>query len=412
MSLSSSEHHEASRWFRANGLPLVILPQERIKEMFVRITPLGLWLSVTLFIVTISVAILAHLDDKIFVQEDTTDDIQLEIIKGIGAFVLLFGGPLVALVIPWLVLRFKRKTPQTLFVITGSMSILSIMYLLSPSLSYRMGIGEPLFFSSSIEVILCVLAILLALFLGLDSILWWAFKETLVQLGSAMIMIAKVLPMLMVAVLFFFVNAEIWKVADALSYAKTFAVSAVMFTLALFIVTTTVIERSKEVLGDHQGKGIQFSSEEYQRVSAESTSFWNTVTERIEGSVSAKPLGVSERINFILVPAMVQCIQAVMFSIFVFLFFVWFGSFAIPSEAAASWINHTPENFLLFGVELPVSSVLVKVSIVLGAFSGLSFAASTSTDECYMHDFLEQVFIRLRQQVLIRNIYRSVYTAS
>ena len=58
-----------------------------------------------------------------------------------------------------------------------------------------------------------VVGIYLAIFLGVDTILGWSLKHAIHQLAPLPPMIAKVLPVLMVSVLFIFVNADLWKLA-------------------------------------------------------------------------------------------------------------------------------------------------------------------------------------------------------
>ena len=75
---------------------------------------------------------------------------------------------------------------------------------------------------------LIVVGIYLAIFLGVDTILGWSLKHAIHQLASLPPMIAKVLPVLMVSVLFIFVNADLWKLANGLSFPRTWAVLGLM----------------------------------------------------------------------------------------------------------------------------------------------------------------------------------------
>ena len=68
---------------------------------------------------------------------------------------------------------------------------------------------------------LIVIGIYLAIFLGVDTVLGWSLKHAIHQVASLPPMIAKVLPVLMVSVLFIFVNADLWKLANGLSFPRT-----------------------------------------------------------------------------------------------------------------------------------------------------------------------------------------------
>jgi hypothetical protein len=100
---------------------------------------------------------------------------------------------------------------------------------------------------------LIVVGIYLAIFLGIDTILGWSFKHAIHQLASLPPMIAKVLPVLMVSVLFIFVNADLWKLANGLSFPRTWAVLGLMGLLAVFVVVTTSLERTARLLGRSRG---------------------------------------------------------------------------------------------------------------------------------------------------------------
>jgi len=95
--------------------------------------------------------------------------------------------------------------------------------------------------------------IYLAIFLGVDTVLGWSLKHAIHQLVSLPPMIAKVLPVLMVSVLFIFVNADLWKLANGISFPRTWAVLGLMGLLAVFVVVTTSLERTARLLGRSRG---------------------------------------------------------------------------------------------------------------------------------------------------------------
>ena len=108
---------------------------------------------------------------------------------------------------------------------------------------------------------LIVIGIYLAIFLGVDTVLGWSLKHAIHQLASLPPMIAKVLPVLMVSVLFIFVNADLWKLANGLSFPRTWAVAGLMGLLAVFVVVTTSLERTARLLGRNRGDDVASFSE-------------------------------------------------------------------------------------------------------------------------------------------------------
>lgn len=63
-------------------------------------------------------------------------------------------------------------------------------------------------------------------FFGVGTVLRWSVLRVLRETETLGPLAARVLPMLMIAFLFFFYNAEIWQVMVALSTERTWAVVA------------------------------------------------------------------------------------------------------------------------------------------------------------------------------------------
>ena len=104
--------------------------------------------------------------------------------------------------------------------------------------------------------------------MGVDTVLGWSLKHAIHQLASLSPMIAKVLPVLMVSVLFIFVNADLWKLANGLSFPRTWAVLGLMGLLAVFVVVTTSLERTARLLGRYRGDDIaRFTENDYEQPS-------------------------------------------------------------------------------------------------------------------------------------------------
>jgi hypothetical protein len=49
--------------------------------------------------------------------------------------------------------------------------------------------------------------------------------------------------------------------------------------------------------------------------------------------------------------------------------------------------------------------VVIKVSMIVAVFSGLSFVATTSSDEKYARSFLKPMIERIKHILIIRDIY-------
>ena len=307
------------------------------------------------------------------------------------------------------------RTPQWVQITTG------ILTLLFAGMLFTTGVFE----ASTLEGIdfvydggqvfpLIVIGIYLAIFLGVDTVLGWSLKHAIHQLASLPPMIAKVLPVLMVSVLFIFVNADLWKLANGLSFPRTWAVLGLMGLLAVFVVVTTSLERTARLLGRSRGDDIaRFSDDnDYEHAAALEGGIWNTAQDWVEEKkiLEHRPLKIAPWSNLIIIPMIGQIIQATLFMLLVFGFFMGFSSIAISDTTIESWMSIKPEHLKILGVDTNINAVVIKVSMIVAVFSGLSFVATTSSDEKYARSFLKPMIERIKHILIIRDIYLGLLT--
>lgn len=137
------------------------------------------------------------------------------------------------------------------------------------------------------------LLLLLLLFLGAGALAWWALRRTFYELWSIGSMVVRVLPVLMLAVLFLFFNAEIWQVAAGLDWIRAVGVAAVLGALALVVIGVTATDELRSDIEEAQLREPAPTEELLVGTPLEGM----TVTEL------APRLDVGERINFFLVPS-------------------------------------------------------------------------------------------------------------
>lgn len=412
--LTPQQRKDTHHWFRSRGVPLIISATDRAKDLFPRSTPVTAWLALTGLLYALAWQILISLT-----AEDYTNPGQALGISNdtffLISFSLSFLIPIILLIIPWTLrrylTRFKTRSLYPLGLTSFTLSVL----IYSPLLPETQGFITPIHFESWWGTILFALAILLALFFELDTITIWVAKRTLHELWAITPMIAKVLPTLTLAVLFAFVNGDIWRVAEALAPSRTFEAMGVLFLLALIVAITTSIERTKRLLGATENDYLEeFPLTEYQATAQTAGSPWDALSRSLPASKLTQRrrlLNNSEWANLVALPVLSLMIQALLFALVVFCFFIWFGQIVIPTETITSWLTHPPADFTISGLTLPISAVLVKVSLILSAFASLNFVASTAGDDRYAQDFLAPMLTYLRETVIVRNIYLAAHRA-
>ena len=72
-------------------------------------------------------------------------------------------------------------------------------------------------------------------------------------------------------------------------------------------------------------------------------------------------------------------------------------------------IGTKPDHLKILDLEVSYNAVVLKVMMIVAVFSGLSFVATTSSDDRHARDFLEPMVLRLRKILIIRDIYLSIF---
>lgn len=412
---------QSNIWFRKQSVPLIIPARQRALDAFPRSVPWILWASIMhicyIFLRDILILVVDGAKGSLpeYIKAITTntalsDEVLPMLVLG-GIFLVM---PIISGVFIALTHKLMVRTPQWVQITTGILTVLFAGVLFTAGVFETSSLDGLDFVYDGGQVFpLIVVGIYLAIFLGVDTILGWSFKHAIHQLASLPPMIAKVLPVLMVSVLFIFVNADLWKLANGLSFPRTWAVLGLMGLLAVFVVVTTSLERTARLLGRYRGDDIaRFTENDYERAAALEGGIWNTAQDWVEEKkiLEHRPLKVAPWSNLIIIPMIGQIIQATFFMLLVFGFFMGFSSIAISDTTIESWMSIKPEHLKILGVDTNINAVVIKVSMIVAVFSGLSFVATTSSDEKYARSFLKPMIERIKHILIIRDIYLGLLT--
>lgn len=193
---------------------------------------------------------------------------------------------------------------------------------------------------------------------GLDvDLIGWAVVLVLTVLSPGIATLLT-LPLLLVAFLFFFYNAELWQLGVAWTVWRAAAVAALLWgfgVLASFI-----------VVNEHVRKVIE----------------------------EDRKLPVRLKLNLRYVAASVQAAQASFFGVLVFAGFLFLGLVSIPEATITAWTSKPPAIVELGPVNIP--GALVKVSWVLGAFASLYMVTATAADKVAREEQLGPITAEVR----------------
>ena len=252
---------QSNIWFRKQGVPLIIPARQRALDTFPRSVPWILWAGI------MHICYIFLRDILLFVVEDVKGSLPnyIKALTSDSALsnevlpVLVLGGiflvmPVISGVFITLAHVLMVRTPRWVQITTGILTVLFAGMLFTAGVFASNTLDGLDFVYDGGQVFpLIVIGIYLAIFLGVDTVLGWSLKHAIHQVASLPPMIAKVLPVLMVSVLFIFVNADLWKLANGLSFPRTWAVLGLMGLLAVFVVVTTSLERTARLLGRSRG---------------------------------------------------------------------------------------------------------------------------------------------------------------
>ncbi|MET0766543.1 MAG: hypothetical protein ABWY50_02760 [Aeromicrobium sp.] len=249
---------------------------------------------------------------------------------------------------------------------------------------------------------LVVFLALLGLFAGrllrMGTMLRWAARRTFGSLGLMFPLLTRALPLLLLAVTFLFINAEVWQVAALMSRPVLWIAVGLFGVIAMVFLLVRLPEEVRDV--EHEVAGDRV---------AECCA--GTPAEDAARQITARPARLPRfaRANLVLVLLFNQAIQVFLLSFGLFAFFIVFGSLTIPDATVESWTGEVVTQLPSpLGRHIPVTNELWQVAVFLAAFSGLYFTVYAVNDETYRSQFFAGVSTELEQAVAVNAVYVSL----
>ena len=276
-----------------------------------------------------------------------------------------------------------------------------VLFVIGPTLPVLV-VGQ---FRDALENIVIALVLLAVIYLwsayGVGPLLRWASRRGSQQLTSLGSLVARALPLLLLFNTFLFINAEVWELAGTLDGAAYVVVVVAFFLLGATFAVSRVPTVIREV--------THFDS-------------WDDVAFHLVGTPAEHlglpddehppqdPLTIRQRLNIGLVVLFGQALQITLVTAALTVFFIGFGFFSITESTALGWTRLDELNVLtqtgFGGRTLIVSEPLMRVSMFLGAFSGMYFTVVLTTDDTYRSEFSSDVGPEIREALAVRSAYR------
>ncbi len=237
--------------------------------------------------------------------------------------------------------------------------------------------------------------------LGARPILTWAVTRTVGGLRHLLPMIARSLPLLVVFVLFLFINAEVWHVSANLDGAVLWLVVVLFLGLgtAFFVMRLPEeIDRADDELDDDRIVVVTRGTPVEAEVAAVAEARPGLLVEEVV-------LSRFERANLMVALVVVQLSQVVLVAVSLLLFLLGFGAIAMKRSVVEVWIGEGTTH--LPGAE-NLSVELLQVAVFLSAFSAFYISVTAVTDDAYRGAFFTEVMQELERSIAVRAAYNAV----
>ncbi|MDX6233079.1 MAG: hypothetical protein QOH68_2079 [Nocardioidaceae bacterium] len=251
---------------------------------------------------------------------------------------------------------------------------------------------------TGVALFLGLLGLLAGRLLRMGTMFRWAVRRTFGSLGLMFPLLTRALPLLLLAVTFLFINAEVWQVAALMSRNVLWSSVAFFAMIATVFLLVRLPEEVRRVERDVAGERL-------------ADCCVGTPAAEAARQITATPADLPRfaRANLVLVLLFNQAIQVLLLSLGLFAFFVVFGHLTIPDKTVMAWTQQPSVHDLpSLGRSLPLTNELFQVAVFLASFAGLYFTVYAVTDETYRSQFFAGLSTELEQAVAVNAVYVSL----
>jgi hypothetical protein len=377
--MSAEVRRRVEAWFTTEGVPHFIEGHSASTSVLTRAAPL----LVAYLVVTISLTASFRFD---------LEHNLLAI--GVGTAIALGGWALVNVARgrPW------RSLPRRV----GRLEVAA--FLLLPAVA-------PLLFGLQVEDALLTVAaaafflgiVYLATSYGLLAAARWSAGRLAAQRGSLGRLLTRALPLLMVFIVFVFLQSDTWRFAYALGTGGLVVLLVLLVALSAGFLVGQLAPEVRRLVGGAQ------SWDETLAV-ARSTPAAELCDGLVGETPERPPMVWHEWVNVGVVVVFGQGLQIVLVTVAVAVALIVVGFLTVPLALQEEWAGGplvVPFGFELLGGERAMTTELVSVALILAAFSGLYFTVTALSDPTYRVEFFRDADRELERVLAVRIVYRT-----
>jgi hypothetical protein len=230
---------------------------------------------------------------------------------------------------------------------------------------------------------------------GLGSVLGWALKLAVAQLGAVGQLMLRALPVVLLTVLVFF-NSPVWLMAASVGRRRLWLALLFLGTIAVAFLITSTFERIRPMLRavgpEAEGEGNELVGTPFAGMAA---------------PAAADPLTRRERFNVVFVLLVSQVVQVLTVAVVTTLIFFVLGLILLNPALLAAWTRNGSSDGKFLWMTIPVPNALIQVALFLGALTFMYLSARAVSDHEYRSEFLDPLIEDLRLTLMARSRYRA-----
>ncbi len=253
--------------------------------------------------------------------------------------------------------------------------------------------------------LLVLVLVYLVVGFGLVPTTVWAVRQTFRHLSQLLTLMGRALPFVLVFSAFLFLNAELWQVGNDFTPLAFWVTIGILAGVAALFVALRIPREIAEIARFQSWKQVHDIARQ-----ADSPLLDRDPAD-LDGD-HEPALSRPDRLNVLLVVLFNLGLQVVLVSVVIGLFYVAFGIFAVREDTIVAWtsLDALPSSDVLgrvtlFGTDLALTVVLLRVVGFIVAFSALQFALAAVTDATYREEFFDEVTAEVRHALAVRSIY-------
>ena len=243
---------------------------------------------------------------------------------------------------------------------------------------------------------------------GLVAVTRWAVQRLVSQRGNLGRLLTRALPLLMIFIVFTFIQSDTWRMAYAMGAGGLLLVITLFLVLAVFFLVGQLTPEIRRLSEGGPGWSEALAI-------ARQTPAAPVCEQLIDATPTAVPLRRHEWVNVGVIVVFGQGLQIALVTVAIVLGLVLLGTLLFPAWLQAEWAGAVVPvlaSVTLLGREFALTGVLLAVSLTLGAFCGLYFTISAMSDAAYRAEFFSEADRELERVFAVRAVYRTSLAGS